>query len=139
MSSQNTRYGPTRPAICTRVHARARASGARLPLSIWRAAPTAQKDSALRAIAKSSDDRTKSVCLEANAKDLKAAQRRGLEPALLDRLALTASGVEAMAVGCEQVAALSDPVGQISDMAYRPSGIQVGKMRVRLRCDRHHL
>jgi glutamate-5-semialdehyde dehydrogenase len=94
-------------------------------------APTAQKDSALRAIANSLRSNQEHL-LKANAKDLKAAQRLGLEPALLDRLALTVSVVEAMAVGCEQVAALSDPVGQISDMAYRPSGIQVGKMRVAL-------
>jgi glutamate-5-semialdehyde dehydrogenase len=70
--------------------------------------------------------------LEANREDMKAARDAGLETALLDRLELTPARIEAMADGVRQVAALPDPVGTISDLAYRPSGIQVGKMRVPL-------
>lgn len=76
--------------------------------------------------------REKSRLLEANAKDLALAQSKGLEPAFLDRLSLTDQGIDSMAEGLRQVALLADPVGEISDMAYRPSGIQVGKMRVPL-------
>ena len=70
--------------------------------------------------------------LAANAKDMQAAEENNLEAALKDRLALDESRVEAMAEGLEQVAALPDPVGAISDLVYRPSGIQVGHMRVPL-------
>ena len=70
--------------------------------------------------------------LAANHDDLAAARAAGLEPALLDRLALSAKSVAAMAEGVEQVAALPDPVGEISDLKFRPSGIQVGRMRVPL-------
>ncbi len=70
--------------------------------------------------------------LAANAQDMEAARAKGLDAALLDRLALTEKGVAGMAEGLEQIAALPDPVGEISDMNYRPSGIQVGKMRVPL-------
>jgi glutamate-5-semialdehyde dehydrogenase len=92
-------------------------------------ATTAEKDAALRAIA----DRirgSRDTILEANRRDLDAAT--DLDAALLDRLALDAERVEAMAAGILQVAALSDPVGAISDLDYRPSGIQVGRMRVPL-------
>lgn len=67
-----------------------------------------------------------------NQKDLKAGQERGLEPALLDRLELTPRRIDAMTEGLKQIVALPDPVGEITDMSYRPSGIQVGKMRVPL-------
>ncbi|MCF7822518.1 MAG: gamma-glutamyl-phosphate reductase, partial [Mariprofundaceae bacterium] len=70
--------------------------------------------------------------LAANALDMKAADKSGLDAALKDRLALNADRVEAMAEGLEQVAALPDPVGAIRDLVYRPSGIQVGHMRVPL-------
>ncbi|MDX8387735.1 MAG: glutamate-5-semialdehyde dehydrogenase [Ghiorsea sp.] len=70
--------------------------------------------------------------LAASAKDMKAADENNLEAALKDRLALNEERVEAMAEGLEQVAALPDPVGAISDLVYRPSGIQVGHMRVPL-------
>jgi glutamate-5-semialdehyde dehydrogenase len=65
-----------------------------------------------------------------NAKDLTAGQEKGLDAALLDRLTLTDERIDGMAVGLEQIAALADPVGEVSDMNYRPSGIQLGKMRV---------
>ncbi len=70
--------------------------------------------------------------LEANREDMKAARDLNLEAAMLDRLELNPARIEAMADGVRQVANLSDPVGTITDMAYRPSGIQVGKMRVPL-------
>ncbi|MBZ0093354.1 MAG: glutamate-5-semialdehyde dehydrogenase [Sulfuricellaceae bacterium] len=70
--------------------------------------------------------------LAANAQDMAAAQAKGLDSALLDRLALSAKGVAAMAEGLLQIAALPDPVGEVSDMNYRPSGLQIGKMRVPL-------
>lgn len=70
--------------------------------------------------------------LNANGKDLAAARTNGLEAALLDRLTLTPSGIAAMAEGLEQIAALPDPVGEITNMQTRPSGIQVGQMRVPL-------
>jgi glutamate-5-semialdehyde dehydrogenase len=68
----------------------------------------------------------------ANAKDVKSARARKLDPAAIDRLTLTPKVIETMAAGVEQVAALPDPVGEISDLKYRPSGIQVGRMRVPL-------
>jgi glutamate-5-semialdehyde dehydrogenase len=70
--------------------------------------------------------------LAANAKDMEAARAAGLDAALLDRLAINAKSVAGMAEGLEQIAALPDPVGEVTDMNYRPSGIQVGKMRVPL-------
>jgi len=70
--------------------------------------------------------------LAANAQDLEQARKDGLEAAMLDRLTLTAKGVEAMAAGLEQIASLADPVGEITDVRRRPSGIQVGHMRVPL-------
>lgn len=89
------------------------------------------KDKALNAIAQ----RLEESLLElraANAKDLDAGRENGLDDALLDRLELTETGIAAMAEGCRQVASLADPIGEVSDMSYRPSGIQVGKMRVPL-------
>lgn len=68
----------------------------------------------------------------ANAKDIEAATRGGLDPASIDRLRLTDSVIQAMAQGLEQIVALSDPIGEISNLRYRPSGIQVGTMRVPL-------
>jgi glutamate-5-semialdehyde dehydrogenase len=70
--------------------------------------------------------------LSANQQDLDAGTARGMEAALLDRLTLNPSRIEAMAEGLLQIAALPDPVGEISDLKYRPSGIQVGRMRVPL-------
>ena len=67
-----------------------------------------------------------------NAKDLAAGKAKGLDAAMLDRLTLTDKTIAGMAEGVRQVAALADPIGTITDMSYRPSGIQVGKMRVPL-------
>jgi glutamate-5-semialdehyde dehydrogenase len=76
--------------------------------------------------------RDSSALLEANREDLAAARAAGLAPALLDRLTLTEKRVAAMADGVEEVAALPDPVGEITGLKFRPSGIQVGRMRVPL-------
>lgn len=70
--------------------------------------------------------------LEANASDVENARARGLDLAMIDRLTLTPKSIGGMAEGLLQIAALADPVGEISDLNYRPSGIQVGKMRVPL-------
>jgi len=94
-------------------------------------ASTAMKNSALLSIADSivaSSDRL----LKENAKDLEAGRANGLDDALLDRLMLNKERIEAMAEGLKQIAALADPVGEVTDLNYRPSGIQVGRMRVPL-------
>ena len=67
-----------------------------------------------------------------NAKDLKAGKEKGLDTAMLDRLAMTDESIEKMAEGLRQISALSDPIGEISDLKYMPTGIQVGQMRVPL-------
>jgi glutamate-5-semialdehyde dehydrogenase len=94
-------------------------------------ADTHAKNNALRAIA-AAIRRESATLVAANQEDLAAARAACLETAMLDRLTLTEKGVAAMAEGVEQVAALADPVGEISDLKFRPSGIQVGKMRVPL-------
>ncbi|MEZ5626518.1 MAG: glutamate-5-semialdehyde dehydrogenase [Rhodocyclaceae bacterium] len=95
------------------------------------AASTETKNAALLAIASRLRSH-KAALLKANAADLAQARADGLEPALIDRLTLSETGVESMAAGLEQIAALPDPVGEITDVKRRPSGIQVGKMRVPL-------
>jgi len=70
--------------------------------------------------------------IAANAKDVTAAKADGLDAASIDRLTLTEKTIKSMAEGLRQIAALPDPIGEISDMKFRPSGIQVGKMRVPL-------
>jgi glutamate-5-semialdehyde dehydrogenase len=94
-------------------------------------AETQQKNAALLAIA-DAIVRDQDTLLAANRQDLDAARRAGLDAAMLDRLTLSAKGVLAMADGLRQIAALPDPVGEVSEMSYRPSGIQLGKMRVPL-------
>lgn len=94
-------------------------------------ASSAEKNAALLAIA-AAIRREKNVLLAANREDLEAARAAGLEPALVERLALTENGVDKMAEGIEQVAALHDPIGEMTDIRYQPSGIQVGHMRVPL-------
>lgn len=94
-------------------------------------ATTTQKNAALQAMAAAIEaDRDR--LLEANARDMAAGQEKGLDAALLDRLELTPPRIAGMIEGLQQVAALQDPVGEISGMNYRPSGIQVGRMRVPL-------
>ena len=76
--------------------------------------------------------REKEALLAANAKDLAAAKANGLESALVDRLTLTEKTVDSMADGLLQIASLADPIGQMNNFKYMPSGIQVGQMRVPL-------
>src|SRR6266851_5459613 len=94
-------------------------------------AGTATKNRALEAAAEALVDREKTI-LAANAHDVKAARAEGRDDAFIDRLALTAKAIEAMAEGLREVAKLPDPVGEVTGLAYRPSGIQVGRMRVPL-------
>lgn len=94
-------------------------------------ATTAEKNAALLHIA-AAIRREKAALVAANQEDLAAARAAGLETALLDRLTLSEKGVDSMAEGVEQVATLADPIGEMTDIKYRPSGIQVGKMRVPL-------
>jgi glutamate-5-semialdehyde dehydrogenase len=94
-------------------------------------ADTATKNRALAEIASSLLNET-ALLLAANAKDVAAARADGLDSASLDRLTLTERTVHGMAEGLLQIAQLPDLIGAISDMNYRPSGIQVGKMRVPL-------
>ncbi|PKO50835.1 MAG: gamma-glutamyl-phosphate reductase, partial [Betaproteobacteria bacterium HGW-Betaproteobacteria-21] len=104
---------------------------ARTASRLLAAASSEAKNTALLAMAAEIRARAATL-LAANAQDLEAARRAGLEPSMIDRLTLTGKGVEAIAIGLEQVAALPDPVGEITDVKRRPSGIQVGKMRVPL-------
>ena len=92
---------------------------------------SATKNIALYAIADEIDHSVDILKVE-NAKDLKAGKDKGLDNAMLDRLELNNARIAAMSEGLRQIAALADPIGEISDMAYRPSGIQLGKMRVPL-------
>ncbi|HBP50478.1 MULTISPECIES: glutamate-5-semialdehyde dehydrogenase [Pseudomonas] len=94
-------------------------------------ASTAQKNRALHGAA-AALDAARLELVAANELDLAAGRANGLEPAMLERLALTPARIDSMIVGLRQVASLPDPIGAIRDMSYRPSGIQVGKMRVPL-------
>ncbi len=105
--------------------------GARAAARFLARTPTAAKDRALRATAAAIERRAEDI-MRANGKDLDAGTRSGLDAALLDRLELNAQRIGAMAEGLRQIAALPDPVGEITGLSYRPSGIQVGRMRVPL-------
>jgi glutamate-5-semialdehyde dehydrogenase len=94
-------------------------------------ASTRQKNAALLGAAQALDA-DRALLLAANRLDLERARERDLEPALLDRLELDDARIDAMIDGVRQVAALADPVGTVTDLAYRPSGIRVGRMRVPL-------
>ncbi|GMV68354.1 MAG: gamma-glutamyl phosphate reductase [Pseudomonadota bacterium] len=94
-------------------------------------AATQAKNAALEALA-AQIERDAAVLLEANREDLAHARAAGLEPALIDRLTLDERSVAAMADGVRQIATLPDPIGAITDLRMRPSGIQVGRMRVPL-------
>ena len=95
------------------------------------AANTSLKNSALLAIADALDC-SRDELLSANAIDMAQGEANNLDSALLDRLTLDDKTINGMIEGLQQVAALPDPCGEVSDMNYRPSGIQVGKMRVPL-------
>jgi len=94
-------------------------------------AKTAQKQNALLAIAEQLQAAQADI-QAANDKDCENAENKGLATALVDRLALNAERISAMINGVRQIASLTDPIGEITDLQYRPSGIQVGKMRVPL-------
>jgi glutamate-5-semialdehyde dehydrogenase len=94
-------------------------------------ADTGVKNKALLAMAKALDE-ARVELVEANRKDLDNGRANGLDAAMLDRLELKPATINGMIEGLQQVAALPDPIGGITDMNYRPSGIQVGKMRVPL-------
>jgi len=94
-------------------------------------ASTKAKDLALNAIADAIDT-SRDALAAANSQDLEAGAAKGLDAALLDRLELTPGRIDSMIEGLRQIAALPDPVGAITDLNYRPSGIQVGRMRVPL-------
>ena len=94
-------------------------------------AGTAIKNNALLAIATRLDDGRHNL-LAANAVDMENGRTNGLDAALLDRLELNDERISGMIEGLKQVAALQDPIGTITDMGFRPSGIQLGKMRVPL-------
>lgn len=104
---------------------------ARSASRILATATMAQKNSALDAIAQHLD-RSRAALADANGIDMVEGRNKGLDAALLDRLELTPSRVDSMIEGLRQVAALPDPCGEITDLKFRPSGIQVGKMRVPL-------
>jgi glutamate-5-semialdehyde dehydrogenase len=104
---------------------------ARAASRVMAAADTNRKNSALLAI-RVALDASRQQLVEANRKDLERGRANGLDAALLDRLELKPSTIDSMLEGLGQVAALTDPIGAITDLSYRPSGIQVGKMRVPL-------
>lgn len=95
------------------------------------AAESGAKNAALLAMAAALDE-ARDALDSANQEDLARGREQGLDAALLDRLELTPERIDAMIEGVRQVAALADPIGAITDLAYRPSGIQVGRMRVPL-------
>lgn len=94
-------------------------------------ADTDTKNTALLAIANAILRESDSL-LAANKLDVDTARANGLEDAMLDRLTLTEKSIKGMAEGLTQIAALSDPIGEMTDFKFRPSGIQIGKMRVPL-------
>jgi glutamate-5-semialdehyde dehydrogenase len=114
------------PAYMAHLGAAARAAS-----RVLAAAPSAAKDAALRALA-ARLRRNRDALIAANAPDLAAAQAAGLAAPLIDRLQLTPAILDTLAEGCEQLAAMPDPVGEIIEVRRRPSGIAVGRMRVPL-------
>ena len=95
------------------------------------AAPPRRASRRLKQIADAVDQARGAIC-EENAKDMAAAEQNGIEQPLIDRLLLNDKGIDQMIEGILQVDALKDPVGEMSDFSYRPTGIQIGKMRVPL-------
>src|SRR6478735_7255306 len=102
----------------------ARAASAGLAVS-----PVAARNAALRALARRLRDGTATLS-SANQRDVDAAIAAGLDAPLVDRLKLDAKAIETVALGCEQIAAMPDPIGEITGLREQPSGIRVGRMRV---------
>ncbi|UCH54347.1 MAG: glutamate-5-semialdehyde dehydrogenase [Pseudomonadota bacterium] len=120
---------PAIPDIATYMHDLGRQ--ARAAARVLARTETAGKNAALLAMATAIEARAEEL-IAANGKDMEAGRSQGLDEAMLDRLALNDARIEAMAEGLRQIAQLPDPVGEITDLNYRPSGIQVGRMRVPL-------
>ncbi|MFO1326520.1 MAG: glutamate-5-semialdehyde dehydrogenase [Rubrivivax sp.] len=114
------------PAYMAHVGAAARAAS-----TVMAAASTAAKNLALTALARRLRASTAEL-QAANEQDLAAARAAGLVPALVDRLKLSPATIDTVAQGCEQIAAMPDPIGEITGVRRRPSGISVGQMRVPL-------
>ena len=114
------------PAYMAHLGAQARAAS-----TVMAAAPTAAKDRALRALARHLREAVPELQRD-NAQDLDAARAAGLAEPMVDRLKLTPAVIDTVAQGCEQLAAMPDPVGEITEVKRRPSGISVGRMRVPL-------
>jgi len=104
---------------------------ARAAARVMAGASTNAKNDALSAVAALVAERTRDL-LAANSEDLKAGRKGKLDSALMDRLELTPKRIDEMVEGLRQVAALPDPIGEITELRYRPSGIRVGRMRVPL-------
>jgi glutamate-5-semialdehyde dehydrogenase len=117
---------PDLKAVIAEMGLAARAASARMA-----AAPSAARNLALVALARRLRAEAASLC-EANALDLSAAAAAGTPAAMLDRLKLNAAILATVAEGCEQIAAMPDPIGEITQLRQRPSGISVGQMRVPL-------
>jgi glutamate-5-semialdehyde dehydrogenase len=104
---------------------------ARAAARVLARADTATKNAALDAIAAALHAQADAL-IAANARDVAAARAAGDDAAFVDRLTVTPKVIDAMAQGLAQIVALPDPVGEITDLRYRPTGIQVGRMRVPL-------
>ena len=117
---------PDAAALVDRLGAAARAASAAMAAS-----PRACRDAALRALARQLGA-SASALAEANATDLAAADAAGLAPPLRDRLKLDEHALATVIEGCMQLAAMPDPIGEITGVTQRPSGIRVGRMRVPL-------
>jgi glutamate-5-semialdehyde dehydrogenase len=104
---------------------------ARAASRVIAAAPTRQKSTALNAIADATDKAREKI-KAANALDMAAAQKNKIDQPLIDRLLVDDRGIDQMIAGILQVDALKDPVGEVTDLSYQPSGLQIGKMRVPL-------
>ena len=109
------------------------------PRARWRGPTPRAKNTRARWRWRQPSNATARACWRPTRRTWTDAKGKGLEPALVDRLTLTPKGVRDMAEGLREIAQLPDPVGEITELAYRPSGIQVGRMRVPLGVDRHHL
>jgi glutamate-5-semialdehyde dehydrogenase len=114
------------PAYMAHLGAAARAAS-----TLMARAGTREKNAALVALAQALRQAGPSLA-EANARDIAAAESAGLAAPMVDRLRLTAKVIETVAEGCEQLAAMPDPIGEITGVKRRPSGISVGQMRVPL-------
>lgn len=104
---------------------------ARTASRVMAAATSAKKNAALMAMV-DAIEANRAQLQQANERDMQAGRQKGLDAAMLDRLELTPARIDVMVEGLRQVAALQDPIGEVTDMRFRPSGIQVGRMRVPL-------